>query len=385
MSDAAFKRLSLLRDLEALPVPVADDAFSPFGFRFQNAVLCLTYQGRDVAFVPKLSNEDKSGFDLLTTLPDSTIIDSAYRNAFTRVRSALDHNGKILAQQKRDDQKRRSEHQLLREQEQETRFAREMQASKRFFTTHKPQETWIDLDPDMLEDMSSLSVGAAHDPLAVLAGGRGRHFTMHVTIKPYGVGDAVRITMTDTGRLAVSSGLNSREGLFVDCAVLSAEINRMIERKVRLRSPEVTNRVLTALTNLEAPRYALQPFRINDFGGTFHRDEGVKVPLCEGVCLSMRDLTLSVRVEDVNLITFNMKTDPLLIEEIENGFDMSRSESIHPDSRLRINPDMYEKLASFWIHTLAEAHPQTDFSVYEILPAQDVETDAMNMTAGYDL
>ncbi len=109
MSKAAKGRLSLLKDIPALPIPLDPALHAPFGLRWAEQTLCLTYEGSDVAYVPEKMRDTGSAFSLNVLVGPSDTIDLAFQRAFANLTRILDRNGSAIAAQKRDEAERRAE------------------------------------------------------------------------------------------------------------------------------------------------------------------------------------------------------------------------------------------------------------------------------------
>lgn len=103
MTKAAKSRLGLLspEDNRGYLIPMDPDLTGPFGYRFAGKTMIVTYDGRDLAYVPE-DMADKKGFELKVMTSQSDVVDTALRNLFARLTRHLDEVGRVIAQAQRD-------------------------------------------------------------------------------------------------------------------------------------------------------------------------------------------------------------------------------------------------------------------------------------------
>lgn len=102
ITKAAHKRFSLLEKNERLPMSLTPEQTSPFGFRFSGKFLCLTHDGRDVAYVSDEMTEDGKSAKVLTPLPQSDVLDAAVRRTLTRITDHLNGVSRILTREEKE-------------------------------------------------------------------------------------------------------------------------------------------------------------------------------------------------------------------------------------------------------------------------------------------
>lgn len=402
MSRVAKLRLDLLKNPEMLPIPLDAERIQPFGYRFEQGMLCITFQGRDVAYVPENMNADKKSFDIRVRAGESSVIDSALRNVFSALTEQLNRSGSVLAAESRE----RRNQQMVEVAEEDERAEASLKAfvesiapffqrkdtspvasevsqeDIRFAMRFKSDTDIVRIkpDPSHQNDASTFFVSFTNFeyPELILraewnAGGCHR---MHVHRGRY----------ESPLKLALLEALTTTYGgQEVNVSEIVSEIKRMAARNRALLSPESMMNAIRALPESE---YDIMAAAMKPPKGlpqqTTHR-----VPAAEGFEIKISASRITFVKEGCEVKIFDFSPYTPLSPVKETAKSCFRSHTGGPDDTLshelaeRMTDADYQKIGGAWLRAWQEHGADLNFSAYQKTDEKSLEHQAEIMDMGY--
>ncbi len=366
---ASKARLALLRGDDPLPLPLDPEAIRPFGFRFSGAILCVTYEGKDVAYASDQMAEDDKSFDLRVLLPQNETVDRALHRFFATLKRHMDQVGRILAQEKREEKARR---------EAEWQAAQDARAN-------------------------------APDGFAAFRGGNGDPIVRGIRYQDLAVLDRssnpqdpftlfygqIRTTLVAGdlryGFTPGADGLILDEGATsLDAGKLGAELQRRLDRAHRLTDPAP---LIAAVHALPEPRYLIQRFSMNGAPvPSVHEDtEEVYIDLDETVQVRFYGSRIDFRREGCSVFEISVcdrtyKHESWIPGSPQDCFmNYWRWEDRNKNwaTMQAFGEEGLNKIGSLWIETVLGAEPDADLSAYASPDQARLVAEAEKADAGY--
>lgn len=385
MTAAAKDRLKLLKDLDALPLPLDKEQLRPFDFGFVNNVMCVTVGNHKVAMVPNYHNGED--FSLSVVLAPDARADHALKRFFSQLTEHLDQVARVINHEKRADTLTRRQRAAIEKAQEKAWMQERMAALDALWV--KPemivQDTVITLEDlaaaslfQASHDVFSVTIGHAEIPHIRPAG------TSYITLMAMGMSIEVRFEDGDavfhpSEHLLVDHrriyDAFTAEGRVLDEGAMRREIIRMRDRNASIRQHMKARAFIDALPEGE---YKIETFAIDKpeihtpFQQTF---EGVDVYVdISGITLSEQGCPVyTFRPCHVRDGRFPTVPGDAVQQDRRRG-----DEYLFPSSRMAA-------VGHFMISCLAEANPDIDFSRFREISVETLLAEVDNTDIGYGL
>lgn len=400
MSRAAKLRLDLMKNPERLPIPLDAERIQPFGFRFEQGMLCITFQGRDVAYVPDKMNGDKKSFDIRVRAAESPVIDSALRNVFSVLTEQLNRTGSVLAAESRE----RKIQQMVEDDERDKRAAESLRSFVEkvtpFFQRQKkvPVEVSLEdirfammfrsdtdvvrikVDPSHHNDISSFFVSFinSEQPELMLHAKWDADGDHRIQVHRGRYESPLKVVLLE----AITSTYGGHE---VNVSEVFSEIKKMAARNRGLLSAESMINAIRALPDSE---YDIMAAAMKPPRG-LPQQMTHQIPASEGfqIKLSASRITFVKEGCDVKIFDFSPHTPLAPVKETAKS--CFRCHTGGPDDTLsheldeRMTDADYQKIGGAWLRAWQEHGADIDFSAYQKTDEKSLEHQAEIMDMGY--
>lgn len=389
MSKAAKHRLTLLRDQESLPLPLDDALLRPFGVRFINMQMVLTYGQQDVAIVPREAAADERSFDLIVLIKNSDTVDRAIRSVFVNLTHYLDGVGKYIAQEKRKEKVRLDALKRERIADQE-KTLREAIAYVETFVSDTPDPlahsvSLEDFKDSLITDRSLVGHThmSSHRPLR---GGIQQGCLVFKNLNNLSVvfelrqGHIYPSTFVRQGRIDshLIDHVNRIEKMHLDTRRVCDEIEGLAEISRDLLNPQ---RVTDMLDALPASRYEPNVWLLDR-----------PLTMNAGMIKCGEDTTLiggfdfmQIKRKGHTVLSINLRHFAKTFPEMKAYVTRYRYQPENEIAITALNDAQMERLVCLWIEAMAATNPDLDFSVYEKPDVEALIRDADLTDHGYVL
>lgn len=391
MTKAAKDRLALLRT--DMPIPMDPEKILPFSYRFQaEKVMCLTFEGRDVAYVPDIMNADKKSFDLLVLMGENENVDMAIQRTFARITNHLNGVGQVLAAEKRAEKAKNEADQEAANAE---RNARTDRIRSRLLNLFSDEDTVM---PNLTRDiLRNASVARSDKDLFSVTDVRHRDF-FDIRVKGLYTRLYLRAQVSDAGEVTIvlneapepafleSLGLPSLVQDIMKPGTLK-EIIRIAERNVEALKPE---RLIRALRDVPDTKYAAERLSIglpkisrhNPYGDM---DDGISTrALTSDISLRAFSNRLAVYSLGAHVLdlSFGPRDGVLNLDASFTGLPKI-SGAAEAIIREHLSDSDVLRLSEQWVDIIAEIKPDTDLSGFLKPDMEVLVRESETMDAGY--
>lgn len=374
MSQAAKDRLSLLRNVDALPLPLDMDSLRPFEFAFRNKVMCVTFGDADVAIVPKVMRGDRS-FGLKVMLAESPAVDVALQRFFATLTRHLDAVGRFMREEQRETVEARRAQKILADQEREARIQQDAVQLRRFFV---PGDVIFPEGQPITEDDCVLALRYAHpdDPFVCEYGGEFYIYPRDVpnllVLLDLDHANHVRCEAHPQYNLHLAFEALQREGLKLNIEMITAEVIRMRDRALAIDADNQVNALIETLPNGE---YKIETFAFRarpDMVGFTKEFGNVTV---EGTSEDIKFYQNGCLIHQFEVAIFTQTEYP---ETAQDGLHYVEVYGEAEDFM-----DCAKAIGNLLISGLAEANPEINFGIYKDVDVSVIEIEAQRTDAGY--
>lgn len=398
ITQAAFKRLSLLADLDALPLPLDPEDHRPFGFDFRNGTMCLTFEGADVAYVPRKMDNNKKTFSLRVTMADDHRVDKA----LTRFFDTLSDHLKRVGQQMRANAEPRGETRAERTAREE-KLARERLARVSAMCRRAYQQISPYLTTPGRQDAPAFPTSITREPFSadddVWEIQKKPYVTENVYVKYKGGATiAFKPRLHPDGSFSSYENMSYGEiargiqdemearGTVFNMTRIAQDLLKILARDARLDDMPA---LMNTLKNLPTPVHAIER-AITQFPEDPHSKANTvfTVPLDDGFFLSASSRMITIKKEGCVLAKFKIEPytqemdNPDGVENLLKVRDMlKRGEDVAHD----LAPTDMRNILGVWLSGLIAANPDMDASIYAHPDPDAVAAAFFDTDTGYRL
>lgn len=387
---AAYDRLFWLRNPLDMAVPFDMSEIAPFSVQVLDEPkrMQLRYKDKVIGQVgPYMPAED--GFYVSLTLPTSETLDRAVTSVFTRLRTHLDLVGRAVAEERRvrhadpnipnpsdirAQARRDKAEKARRECEEQNRCHAEwmQKICDGFQITQRPYPDIVEFTGLSDEDVQNLSLLTSRNDVLSIEN------------------PSTDVLNQNTFWLRTKSGQKWRfhqpvgEGAYVyvpsdkehapDMSKVAPVLQSLRERASRLMDAD---RQMSTLSQLPAAEYSISQFLLVEGNGSTGIGEIELAKLGEDARFSSWGSTVSLRVENVLMCKWDLKT--AVEGEVPSFVGWP---TITQQTALFNEPDLIDKIGSIWLERACQ-NKEIDVSQFRVLDMDEVEADAAGIYFGY--
>ncbi len=385
---AAYDRLAMLRDPEAMFVPFDPETIAPFGTQFVEGskLFWLTYRERVIG---QLGEYEDGAFRINLRIPASDKADAAIRRMFETVRTHLDLVARTKAEDKRQrqadpnyvspqvqrqqNQARQAEAARVRAAKAEATRIRNRRIDARGFQSEDPEGAQtLRLSRKTIEALQG-EVRSKEDPIRFRIANY--EWLGKITLV-VDAGPSVAWKFEGTRESDVFTLAPPEDGLVPDVAKIETEMARQLERNARVQSPEA---VAAVLAGMSPPEFSVVDFlmQIQDERRNSW-DQEQQVATGENWEIGLHYGSLELRVEGIMLCRWRVDTSPERYAAPIGVTNVAKGMSEEMFSA----PAVLASLGSLWVKTECVRY-EKDPEAFRLLSVEEIEKDLEGQDFGY--
>lgn len=387
MTQAAKKRLSLLQHLHRLAIPLDPETHKPFAFVFRNEVMFVTFEGKDVACVPDVMNEDRKSFDLMVNLASNPTADAALMRFFSTLTQHLNRVHTVMAAEERELRQLENQRMAQNRAEREVEAVSAYEATQPFLTTKTsqplPSITRAEFEEIMRfrSDDDILYLTPNRDN-AINVGLRGKACgTLNFSLSDNRITEMeVRFSAYDVDELFVKNAMTRNNEVF-DLGVIERHLREMLDRSRRIADPAAA---LACIRDVPETDYSLQTGILKKFDARVSCS--AIADLGEGFSAQTTSRTLSILREGCTVLYFDVtqiRDNHTIAQALFKPVHLNHNMFLGRDIANDLTATDLEKVFGIWISTIAGANPDVDFSSYKKADPEEIARAFADLDTGY--